>query len=181
VLWYAVSCTVRRAVVVLVAMMLLIALPTRVSAQEQSSGFGDTVKRVVFDPTTYAPAAIAYDATMRDWNTSQPFFRNGYFERNARFTISGRPNDVPVSYSVGRTRIIGDALSNLQLSLVHNVADQIIERTLIERYPHRRKLIRTIGWIERIGFASAMSYYLSAQHYQQASDNAARAQQLGFR
>ena len=74
------------------------------SAQESDGGsaVGSIFKRVVFDPTTYAPAVIAYDGTMRDWNTSQPFFRHGYNERNERFTLSGLPNDRPLSYEVGQ-------------------------------------------------------------------------------
>jgi hypothetical protein len=33
-------------------------------------------------------------------------------ELNPRFTISGLPNDVPVSYSEGRRRILSDAVGN---------------------------------------------------------------------
>jgi hypothetical protein len=89
----------------------IVLMPAYASAQESSDGsaVGSIFKRVVFDPTTYAPAIIAYDGTMRDWNTSQPFFRNGYFERNERFTLSGLPNDRPVSYEAGRRRILNDA------------------------------------------------------------------------
>ena len=70
------------------AMIAVLTLATAglVSAQDnrnESSAVADVIKGVVFDPTTYAPAVISYDATMRDWNTSQPFFQNGYVERNA--------------------------------------------------------------------------------------------------
>ena len=95
-------------------------------SQEQSSFLADTFKRVVSDPTTYAPAALAYDATMRDWNSSQPFFRNGFVEHNPRFTISGRPNDFALSYGAGRKRIRADALVNVQMSAVNNVVDQLL-------------------------------------------------------
>src|SRR3954468_15254190 len=106
---------------------LVVASAQLAFAQEEkrSSAFADIVKGVILDPTTYAPAAIAYDATMRDWNSSQPFFRHGYFERNERFTISGLPNDRPLSYSDGRQRILSDAFVNLQMSLANNVADQV--------------------------------------------------------
>ena len=54
----------------------MVLMPAYASAQESDGGsaVGSIFKRVVFDPTTYAPAVIAYDGTMRDWNTSQPFF-----------------------------------------------------------------------------------------------------------
>jgi hypothetical protein len=171
----------RSALIVSLAGLTGILIPSSVSAQEQPSPVADTVKRVVFDPTTYAPAVIAYDATMRDWNTSQPFFRNGYMERNERFTLTGRPNDIPVSYTVGQNRILTDALLNLQMSIVNNVADQVFERVLIDRFPQHRKLVRTLGWIERTAFASSMAYMLSSQHYRQAALNQARAQQMGIR
>jgi len=158
-----------------------IVVPSSASAQEPPSPLGDMVKRVVLDPTTYAPAVIAYDATMRDWNTSQPFFRHGYMERNERFTLTGRPNDLPISYGAGRNRILTDALLNLQMSVVNNVADQLFERMLLTRFPEHRKLVRTLGWVERISFGTYMSYQLSAQHYRQATANELRAQQMGFK
>jgi hypothetical protein len=165
----------------LVALILL--LPLRASAQDpdQPSFLGDTFKRLILDPTTYAPAAIAYDSTMRDWNTSQPFFRNGYFEGNERFTVSGLPNDRPMSYDAGRQRILSDAFVNLQMSLANNAADQVFERVLLDRFPTHRKLVRTLGWIERSTFASYLSYRLSVMHYRQAAANQAYAQQMGFR
>src|SRR5438552_8326795 len=79
---------------------------------QHSSFVWDITKKVLFDPTTYAPAAIGYDSTIRDWKTSQPLFRNGFLEHNPRFTFSGLPNDVPVSYSVGNRRIVSDAATN---------------------------------------------------------------------
>ena len=170
----------RRSTLCGLVVALTILLPLPVSAQEQPSLFGDTFQRVILDPTTYAPAAIAYDGTMRDWNTSQPFFRNGYYERNERFTVSGLPNDRPVSYEAGRRLILSDALVTLQMSLANNVADQLFERMLVDRFPNHRKLVRTLGWIERGTFASYMSYYLSARHYRQAGANQALAQQMGF-
>ena len=161
----------------------VVLMPALASAQEGSDGsaVGSIFKRVVLDPTTYAPAVIAYDGTMRDWNTSQPFFRHGYYERNERFTLSGLPNDRPLSYEAGQRRILNDALVTLEMSLINNVSSQIFERVLIDRFPERRKLVRTLGWIERSAFASFMAYHLSSQHYQQAAANQAYAQQMGFK
>src|SRR5438067_12505788 len=73
--------------------------------EKRPSVVADVVKGVVFDPTTYAPAVIGYDATMKDWKTSQPFFRAGFVEHNARFTVSGRSDDTAVSYAVGTNQI----------------------------------------------------------------------------
>ena len=161
----------------------VVLMPAFASAQDSNDGsvVGSIFKRVVFDPTTYAPAVIAYDGTMRDWNTSQPFFRHGYYERNERFTLSGLPNDRPVSYEVGRRLILNDAFVTLEMSLINNVSSQIFERVLIDRFPQRRKLVRTFGWIERGAFASFMAYHLSSQHYRQASVNQMSAQQMGFK
>lgn len=151
------------------------------TAQDQSSSLTSVVKETLLDPTTYAPAVIAYDATVRDWNTSQPFFRNGFTEHNPRFTISGLANDVPVSYSEGNRRIVSDAVANLGASLVNNFTDRVFERVLLDRYPHHRKIVRTISWIERLSFGAYMSYALSAEHYRQARSNAVRARDLGYR
>jgi pimeloyl-ACP methyl ester carboxylesterase len=171
---------VKTAIVLAVAMLVM---PCAAHAQDQDrpSAFWDVTKRVIFDPTTYAPAIIAYDATMRDWNSSQPFFQNGFLEHNPRFTISGRPNDLAITYGAGRKRILSDALSNVELSLANNVVDNIFERVLVTKYPNHRKLVRTLGWIEKIGFASYTSYRLSAAHYRQWQQNESYARQLGLK
>ena len=149
--------------------------------QDQPSLFRDVVKRVVIDPTTYVPAIAAYDATMRDWNTSQPFFRNGFVEHNPRFTVTGRPDDPAVGYVVGRRRILADALANLELSAFNNMTDSLVEHVLADKYPNHRKLIRALGWVEKSAFASYMSYRLSAAHYRQWQENLQRSSQLGFK
>jgi hypothetical protein len=155
-----------------------------VSAQEtgskSSSAVADVIKGVVFDPTTYAPALISYDATMRDWKTSQPFFQNGYVERNSRFTLTGVPNDRPVSYVVGQNQIMRDTLTTFGMSIAQNTTSRIVEQVLLAKYPNHRKAVKTIGWIQRIGLASLMTYQLSAPHYRQAGLNAQQARALGF-
>jgi hypothetical protein len=76
---------------------------------------------------------------------------------------------------------LNDAFLTLEMSLINNVSSQIFERVLIDRFPQQRKLVRTLGWIERGAFTSFMAYHLSAQHYRQASVNQAYAQQMGFK
>ena len=160
----------------------LVGLPYKVSAQaqERPSPVVDVIKGVVFDPTTYAPATIAYYATMRDWNTSQPFFERGAVEGNARFTVSGLPNDTPISYANGNRKILSDALVNLEVSAISNLASRAMERVLIERYPEHRKLVRTLGWVQRIGLSSYLAYSLSIQHFRQTQLNEQLARQYGF-
>jgi len=172
----------------LVAAMLL-ASTTSAFAQEQSadddgerrSFLLDTVKAVALDQTTYAPAFLYYGTTRLDWNSSQVFFQNGILEHNERFTISGRPDDVAISYGAGNKLILMDTLTILQMSAVNNVTNNLIERVLIARYPRQRKLFRTLGWIERTGFASYWSYRLSVGHYRQWRANERVARQLGFK
>ena len=82
----------------LVVCALVLASAQLAFAQDEKrpSAIADVVKGVIFDPTTYAPAVIGYDATLKDWKTSQPFFRAGFVEHNARFTLSGRSDDTAV-------------------------------------------------------------------------------------
>jgi hypothetical protein len=159
----------------------MLATPLTVSAQEPHSSFvTDVAKHVLLDPTTYVPAILAYDSTMRDWNSSQPFFQNGFVEHNPQFTDSGLPNDRAVSYEVGRQRILSDVVANMEMSAVNNLTDSVFEHVLIERYPNHRKLVRALGWIEKSAFASYTSYRLSASHYRQWQENERMAQQLRF-
>src|SRR5689334_3157945 len=103
-------------------------------------------KAVLLDPTTYAPAAIAGTATKLDWNTSQVLFANGFVERNPRFTVSGRSDDIPISFEAGNQRIFSDTLAIACVSAMHNFASQIVERALLAKHPEHRKLIATIAW-----------------------------------
>jgi hypothetical protein len=153
------------------------------SAQDEkpSSVVGNVIKGVVFDPTTYAPAIIGYHSTMKDWNTSQPFFKNGYVEHNARFTVSGRSDDTAVSYGEGRDRILRDAMTALTVAAAQNATSRLIEQALLARYPDHRKAVKAVGWIQRIAVGSLMSYHLSASHYRQARINAQRSAELGLR
>lgn len=163
---------------------VLFSLPPNASAQEnqdQSSFFLSVTKSVLFDPTTYAPAAIAYGATLQDWNTSQPLFNRGFYEHNARFTASGLPDDLPLGYGAGHRQILKDALANLQMSLVNNATDSMIERLLIAKHPEHRKLFRALSWAERISFASYMSYRLSADHFRQVQLNQQREREMGLK
>ena len=169
-----------RLVAVLTALLLFSAVGAIAQDRVERSFTADVIARVVLDPITYVPAVLAYDATMRDWRTSQPFFQHGFYESNARFTISGLPNDVAVSYGAGQRIIRADALVSLRRSAVNNFGEQIIERVLVNKYPNHRKLVRAIGWAQRISFASFKAYRLSVPHYRQAGQNERLARQLGL-
>jgi len=160
----------KAAVVLLIAM----AVPASVYAQAEESQrpiVWDVARAMLIDPTTYVPAVISYEAMLQDWKSSQALFSYGWGEGNPRFTISGRPNDVPVGYATGKRIIRNIGFDVLQKSAVHNVGVAVVERLLISRYPARKKLIRSLSWVERIGYASAAAYLNAAKHFRQASTN----------
>jgi len=161
---------------------LLGVLPAMALAQtdEDRSFAWDVARAALMDPTTYAPALISYKAIQQDWNTSQVLFTNGWLEQNPRFTVSGKPNDVPVSYDAGTKRIRRSALTVLQYSVVNNLSTLVVERVLIARHPRHKTLIRTLSWVERIAFASALTYRNSADHLRQASTNRRLAREYGY-
>ena len=166
-----------------VLLSVLILTPVIASAQSEtdSSPFWDITKSVVFDPTTYAPAALSYTSMKMDWTSSQPLFRNGWVEQNRRFTVSGRANDVPLSFVDGNRKIRHMALMHLQESVINNVAANVFERVLARKYPEHRKLLKTLSWVERIAFSSYMSYLASSNHFKQAQRNQELARQYGYR
>ena len=166
--------------------VIFVTCAARVSAQEPGvpetrSLLGGTVKAAVTDPTTYAPSALLYAAKMLDWKSSQPFFRNGFVENNSRYTVNGLAHDVPVSYEVGKRRILKDALAVVPAMFVNNAASHLIERTLIRRYPEHRKAFRVLGLVERISLSAFVSYRLSSGHFQQWQMNQRLASELGYR
>lgn len=138
-----------------------IVVETRSLETRQPSWFAEVITRVAKDPTTYALPPIVYTAHRLDWDSSQKVFPFGYNEGNPKFTITGLPSDVPVSHAEGNRRILKYAAKTIGNSIINNAACAIIERRLIERAPHRRKLIRTLGWIERTLVASYWSYHLT--------------------
>jgi hypothetical protein len=137
-------------------------------------------KKTLLDPTSYTPAALLYVSSRLDWDSSQAFFRNGSLEQNPRYTISGLPHDMPVSYSAGNRRILSDALHVLPISFANNAASVIALRMLAQHDPaHRRRWAR-LAWIERTAVAVSLSYALSVHHIQQWQQNDLRASQLGY-
>lgn len=171
-----------RAMTRVMLLLMLIFAPSIASAQGEtdSNVFWDVTKAVVFDPTTYAPAALSYTSMKMDWDSSQTLFRHGWVEQNQRFTISGRANDLPISYADGNKKIRTMALLHLQESIINNTAANLFDRVLADRYPQHRKLFKVLSWAERIAFASYVSYVASANHFKQADRNRQLAIQFGY-
>jgi hypothetical protein len=163
--------------------MMMTLTPAIASAQAEadSNVFWDVTKAVVFDPTTYAPATLSYTSMKLDWESSQTLFRNGWVEQNHRFTMSGRANDMPVSFADGNKKIRQMAFLHLQESIINNVAAKVFERVLAQKYPEHRKLFKVLSWVERIAFASYVSYAASANHFKQTERNRQLAIQYGYR
>jgi hypothetical protein len=161
---------------------LFILTPALLSAQDRAGGnvVFDIAKAVVFDPTTYAPGALSYTSQRMDWKTSQALFQQGWLEHNYRFTVTGKPDDTPIGFEAGNRQITRMALLHLQESVVNNVSAQIFERVLADKYPEHRKLFKTLGWAERIGFASYVSYLASVNHFKQSQRNVEMARQHGY-
>lgn len=174
-------CITSAALVVLFLMAATAASAQTSDSPEKTPFLVDLAKDIVFDPTTWAPASISYAATQLDWNSSQVFFRNGIMERNARFTVSATSPGVAIGYAEGNRQILKDTLATLQMSVANNVTANLVERVLIKRFPERRKLLRTLGCIERIGVASYWSHRLSAAHFQQWQTNQRLARQYGYK
>ena len=169
-----------RSTVAAVAMLGILPVSASAQAEERRPFAWDVARAVLIDPTTYAPALISHEAIRRDWKTSQVLFAKGWLEKNPRFTISGKANDVPVSYDEGTRRILRTALTLVQYSALNNVGAGVAERILVTRYPHRKTLIRTLSWVERIAFASILTYRNSADHIRQASNNRRLAREYGY-
>jgi hypothetical protein len=165
------------------SVVLLVALAAPASAQkdEPAPSLPGVVRTVFLDPTTYVPAIVAWQATRLDWRSSQIFFENGWSEHNSGFTTSGRVDDTAIGYAAGNRQITMDAFANARLSVVNNFSSRLVERVLIRRYPGHRRLIRSLGWIERTALASYWTYRLSAGHFRQWQQNERLARQLGYR
>ena len=162
------------------AFVVLASQPFPAAAQDWPGPVSDVFRQVVFDPTTYAPAVVSFTAERLDWKSSQVFFQHGYVEHNPQFTISGRPDDLPISYGAGNRRITANALGDLAASVINNVSCRVVERVLIARFPKRRGLVRALGWVERISFAASLATIQSSRHFRQWRENERLAGELGY-
>ena len=123
------------------------------------------------DPTTYTPAIIYSIAAQQDWRTSQVFFAHGWKETNPRFTKERTSPGTPVSYARGMGTIRGYSALVLAHSVVNNLAVGAVTLHLTKRWPHKRKLIKTLGWVEKVTFASILTHSTSTPHFKQANLN----------
>jgi hypothetical protein len=167
-------------------MALLLATPHPGAGQDtgadhRPSLLQEVATRVACDPTTYAPTIVVYTARQLDWSSSQDLFELGYAEANPRYTIDGLPNGTPISYARGNRRIARETLGLFGWSVANNAASAALERRLIARAPNHRRLIRTLGWIERTGFASYWTYRLSKPRFDQWRANERLLRELGAR
>jgi hypothetical protein len=163
------------------ALLLLAAAPAFAQDPDRAPIGPGVLKDVLLDPTTYVPALVGWKATRLDWDSSQIFFKNGSFEQNPRFTLSGIGSTPALAYGAGNRQIFMDAIATLQMSAINNVSTRLVERLLIPRHPTHRTLIRTLGWIERSALASYLTYELSAGHLRQWQQNERQASELGYR
>ena len=135
------------------------------------SAFAEVFTRVAKDPTTYALPPIIYTAHRLDWDSSQKLFARGYYEANPGFTVTGRINDVPISYAAGKRQILRYSTAMIGRSALNNGICALVERRLIERSPQRRTFIRTLGWIERGAITSYWAYRMSHNQFEQWQKN----------
>jgi hypothetical protein len=153
------------------------------SAQERkpSSFVSTIVKTVARDPATYAPAVLKYETMRLDWESSQIFFQHGFVERNARYTVSGRANDVAISHAAGSRKIAMDSLMVFAQSVPASLAERATEQLLIRRYPQHQKVWLVAGQVARIAGASYLSYSSSMAHVRQWRRNERLARQMGYK
>jgi hypothetical protein len=144
---------------------------TRASDPARPTLFAETMTRVFKDPTTYALPPIVYAAHRLDWDSSQKLFARGYVEANPDFTVTGHVNDIPISHQAGKRRILRYSASMIGRSVLNNATCAVVERRLIARAPQHRKLIRTLGWVERSFATTYWSYRLTHNQVGQWREN----------
>ena len=64
--------------------------------------------------------------------------------------------------------------------MLNNVTSQVLDRALRRRFPNHRKLVGSIGWIERSSMASYWSYRQASGHLRQWQNNERNSRLLGF-
>lgn len=167
--------------VVIILLTAILAVPRDAMAQNRVAGFvKDVAKDVLVDPTTYGPLGVSLLGKHLDWETSQIFFENGHGEMNPNYAVNG-PGSKAVSYTIGNRKLIVESLANFSLSVGNNAVISATERLLLNKYPKHRKLVKTIGWIEKVAVNGYIGYESSHLNFRQWRINEDRARQLGYK
>jgi hypothetical protein len=140
----------------------------------------NVITTVLRDPVAYAPAAAKYVSMQLDWNSSQPFFRHGFIERNKSFTVSGQPFDTPLAYAAGNRKIAVHTGVMFGQWFAINVAERSLEQFLIRRYESHRKTVLVAGRVARVMGASFLTYTAANGHVRQWRTNERMAKERGF-
>ncbi len=171
----------KTALLSLVCLVLLTGFGREAMAQNKVAGFVKGVaKDVLVDPTTYGPLGASLLGKKLDWDTSQIFFEHGHGEMNPNYAVNG-PGSKAVSYATGNRKLVVESLLNFQLSIGNNAVTSAAERLLLMKYPEHRKLVKTIGWIEKVAANGYIGYYFSHLNFHQWQANKDRARQLGYK
>lgn len=142
---------------------------------------GRLLKKTFLDPTTYAPAGLYFTAAKLDWDSSRPFFIHGWKESNPNYTISGKPNDWPISHAAGnRKMIFRETLPLLGISALTNFGLNALEDIATHRDPKRKKFNKFIFTVTKIGLAGFSSYIWSKPNFHQWQKNRRIARELGY-
>ena len=167
--------------VLVLACVLLWSAAASAQTKEPSPSVSAIIKTVARDPATYAPVALKYVAMRLDWESSQIFFRHGFVEHNARYTVSGLNDDVAVSHATGQRRLAMDSLRLFARTVPQNVAERATEALFIRRFPQHRKLFLVAGQAARIAGASYLAYSWSRPNLGQWHRNERLAAQMGYK
>ena len=159
---------------------MLATMPASAQEQRRTSLVSSVAKAVALDPFTYAPAIAKYEAMHLDWESSQIFFQHGFVERNARYTVSGRSNDVAISHGAGSQKVALDSLKMLTRSASSNFAERTLEQLLVRKYPNHKKTWLIVGRASRIARSSYLAYSSSIDHFRQWRGNQRLARQMGY-
>lgn len=165
----------------LLCLVLLVGLSQEVMAQNRISGFVKGIaKDVLKDPTTYGALGASLLGKKLDWDSSQIFFEHGHGEMNPNYAVSG-PGSKAISHAAGNRKLVVESLLNFQLSIGNNAAVSAAERLLLKKYPEHRKLVKTIGWVEKVTANGYIGYHFSNRNFRQWRINESRARQLGYK
>lgn len=144
-------------------------------------GIGKAMLKTTIDLTTTPPAILHYYAKMEDWETSQPFFRAGWLEKNPGFTETGLPYDVAMSFGDGKRVIRHESYRILWDSAVNNFLSHLTKQYMDYKYPGHKKLWTTVEWAERLAFMGFTAWKGSAQFIEQRRKNERLALQYGLK
>lgn len=169
---------------IVVAAILIVssaALAQEAETRQDRHPFRSAFVSSLLDPTSVVPPVLFKKWTDDDWRKSQKLFGAGMVEANPLFTVSGKPNDTPISYAAGRRKINLQTMQVAAMTYGIDLSLRSLDNLAQRQDPQNRRALKWGFFAARMATKAYLVHKLANPHRVQAGKNEQMALELGLR